>query len=219
MQYMSVMKGVLFTPKTFFTTFKNEANQQPIGQSAVFILVMSLIGGAIAAGLGLAFPAPIGNRWVALGAVIFYPIAGVLGSFLSAGVVWLIVRALGVKPTYQTVFALMAALAAFMPLSALFSRVIPVSVIISLWSFVAFVLGVIEILEVKPVKAWATFGILAVILTSLSFWAMRTSQQLLLQSQQQNAEALPLPGEAPPAESAAPAAAQPEQPAPSSTNK
>jgi hypothetical protein len=190
--YVSIMKNVLFAPKSYFPSFKYGAGQQSVGKSVGIITVMSLVGGAIAAILGLIFPAPIGSRWVALGAIVFYPVAGILGSFISAGIVWLIVRALGVKPTYKTVFSLMAVLAAFMPVSALFSRVIVISVLISLWSFVVFVLGTIEVLEVKPVKAWVTFGILAVLLIGLSFWAMRTSQQLLLEAQQ-NQEAATLP--------------------------
>ena len=208
--YMSIVKGVLLSPKGYFASFKNEAGQQSFGKSVAFIAVMSLIGGTIAAILGVIFPAPVGSRWVALGAIIFYPVAGVIGSFISAGVVWLIARALGAKPTYQAVFSLMAVLAAFMPISAIFSRVIVISIAISLWSFVAFVLGTIETLEVNPVKAWVAFGILATLLIGLSFWAMRTSQQLLLEAQQ-NQEALPFAQPAP-AESA-PAAGQTAAPA------
>ena len=45
--YVSVMKNVLFSPKSFFPSFKYGAAQQSIGKSVALIAVMSLIGGAV----------------------------------------------------------------------------------------------------------------------------------------------------------------------------
>jgi len=202
-RYVAIFKGVLFTPKSFYQSFKKEANQQSIGQSIGFIVIISLVGGILSAVIGIAFPNPRVSRWIALFAIIFLPIASIIGSFISAGVVWVICRILGSKPSYAVVFALMAALAAFMPLSVLFSRILILSLLVSIWSFISFVLGTIELLEVKPVRAWATFLTLFVVLLLSSFLLTRMSQNYLLEQQSQQSLGSALPSNEPaPIESA-----------------
>lgn len=150
-------KSIITNPVNFYR------NMQTMGgfvEPIFFVLVMAFIAAAIFAVFSLFG----GGRFAAVGlsGLIVLPIALLIGSFISAGMMFLTWKLLGSKRLFETAYRCVAYSMAIAPIMALVS-VFPYfgTVISVLWAMYLMFVASTEVHEINKKKAMITFGILA----------------------------------------------------------
>jgi len=156
-------KKVITNPIGFYREMPTEGGYvNPL----IFVVVMAAITGLLTAifsliGLGVS-GMMVGGA--ALGAIIFFPIMAVIGSFIGAAIIFVIWKLMGSEKNYEVAYRCVAYSFAIGPVVTIIS-IIPYlgTIIKSLWgSFLLFVAST-EVHKVKASTAKIVFGILAVI--------------------------------------------------------
>ena len=80
------IKQIITDPVAFY---KNMPKTGGYGEPIIFLLVAAVAGGIVYAGLSIIGLTP-GPNFAGLGAIIAFPIGGLIGSFIAAGVLFVI---------------------------------------------------------------------------------------------------------------------------------
>jgi len=176
------MLQVLTKPKDFFT---NLPKQGGFKNPLLFILTMMAIAGAIQCVLFLIFPvvgpgvSPAAGRMAGVASLFLFPIMGIIGSFIGAAILFVILLILKANPTYEHAYRITAYLAALSPISAIVSRIPYVPIVVGLFGLFLLVTAVIASANVRAKIAWAVFGTLWVLLYGGSYLMQRSAQMAM----------------------------------------
>jgi len=144
----------------------------------IFIVVMSLASGIIS-GLLSFVGSPVGMLAFGLAAIIFIPIAATIGSFIGAGILYLIWKLMGSERDYEASFRCLSALSAIYPITAVLYLVPYLGTVVSLaWGAFLLVEASVAVHGRQRRSAQLVFGILAVILIIINVGAERTARNL-----------------------------------------
>jgi len=169
--YLSIIQGVLFTPKIFFRAFKEEADKWPISKSLCFIFIMEMLKALIITATS-DFSTIEMSRVIQF--TIFFPLAMIPAVLFGAGSIWVVSGILGSKATFRAILTVIAVCESFAPVSGLLSALAnwagmntPYLILIPFWMLVCFVIGTIEALDMKPVRTWIVFVSLFLVINVL----------------------------------------------------
>ncbi|MFK8067564.1 MAG: YIP1 family protein [Gammaproteobacteria bacterium] len=168
-------KSVITNPVNIY---RNMPKTGGFTEPVIFVIVLAFIAGAIFLVFSL-FGGGLAS--VGLTALIVLPIAMLIGSFVSAAIMYLIWKLMGSNYNYETAYRCVASSMALAPVMALVS-VIPYlgTVVGVLWVMYLMFIASKEVHELDEKKAMITFGILAffgVIINVSSENAARNMQQ------------------------------------------
>ncbi|GBE31175.1 MAG TPA: YIP1 family protein [Nitrospirae bacterium] len=184
---------VIRDPAAFFRQMPREGG---FGAPVIFLaamvflgLIVNLIGAAL-----IIRPHNLGGGLIML---IAAPVIMVLLSFVSAAVLFLIWRIIGSKQSYETAYRCMAYSCGILPVTSAISFIPFAGVVLStLWGAYLIISASIHVHGIKPAKAWAVWGIIAVIFIGINLSAEMGSryaarnmvrQRLEMQKLQDNA--------------------------------
>lgn len=173
---------VLTQPVAFFREMpKTGGFVEPL----IFALVLGLIGGAISVVVSALKFFTI----YVVAAIVIWPIAIVIGSFIGAAVLFIIWQLLGSKQNFEVAFRCAAYMSAIAPVAAVINilQLIPYASILAtllvsaIWLYFV-VIASVEVHGIPAQKAWMVFGIIVGILTLMSmctqFVAYRAASNL-----------------------------------------
>jgi hypothetical protein len=118
--------GAWLRPWQTMGLVREQPQDSTIKPTVIYIALVGLLSGVIAAAMGYVFPdvrlAASGlPKWSVLSSIALLPLFYLIGSFISAGVVWGVVVGFvrGTANEYKTIYRLMAIPVAFYPVSTL----------------------------------------------------------------------------------------------------
>jgi hypothetical protein len=161
---------------------REQPQNSSIKPTVVYIAVVGLISGIIAAVMGYVFPdarlAASGlPKWSVLSSIVLLPLFYLIGSFISSGIVWGVVTGFvnGTAEQFKTIYRLMAVPVAFYPVSTLLAPVPQVgqwlAIALNIWATVVLIGGVIIVMNTPKVRTIVTFVLIFLAFVALAFLA------------------------------------------------
>lgn len=175
--------NVWIHPVASMAAVKEEGEDASIKPALLFIAVLSVLTGIITAIIAMISPPPVvaagqAPKWLAWANIVLYPLFTIVGSFVFAFLLWILVFGIraGTMAQYKLSFRMLALLAAFWPIAALLSPIPKVGIFLALcvntlWAFIVLVRGVIVVTNAPPLRTWIIM-IAAVLFMSLQMLAM-----------------------------------------------
>jgi hypothetical protein len=174
--------GAWFRPWDTMRVVKEQPQETSIQPTVIYIVLIGLLSGIIAAVMGFVFPdarlAASGlPKWSVASSVLLLPLFYFVGSFLSAGIVWGIVVGFvrGNGSEYKTIYRLMAVPVAFYPISTLLAP-LPwggqwAAIAINIWATVVLIGGIVIVMDAPKVRTAVTFVLIFLAFIALAFLA------------------------------------------------
>lgn len=171
------IKQIITDPVGFY---KNMPKTGGYGEPIIFILVSAFAGGVVYAGLSIIGLAPGPGFGMGIGAIIAFPIGGVIGSFILAAILFVIWKLMGSPENYEAAYRGVAYSFGLMPALAL-CMVIPYlgTVIRIAWSTWLVIIQSTEVHGRAKQTATIVFGILATLMVFSGLSAEYASRQAL----------------------------------------
>ena len=161
------IKQIITDPVAFY---KNMPKTGGYGEPIIFLLVAAVAGGIVYAGLSIIGLTP-GPNFAGLGAIIAFPIGGLIGSFIAAGVLFVIWKLMGSPENFETAYRCVAYSFALMPALAVL-MILPYlgTILRTLWATWLVIIQSTEVHGRAKKTAQLVFGIIAalMILSGLS---------------------------------------------------
>jgi len=149
-------KKLILSPRQFFTDMPASGGY---GEPIIHLVVNAVVCGLILTiwGIFSKHANPIG-----FGAIVAVPIMMTIGSFIAAGIMYIIWKLMGSEKSYETAYRCVAYTASIAPVVAVLAIIPYISTLIkNLWVFFLMFLASIEVHQVKEKTAKIVFGILA----------------------------------------------------------
>jgi hypothetical protein len=158
--------AVITKPAEFY---RGMAKTGGFGDPLIFLVVMGVIAGVIRAVLGLFHLGMVGSAMVALGSIIFVPVAVLIFGFVWAAILYVIWKLMGSSESYETAYRCSAYAAAVSPIMAVVGIIPYVGSLIGLaWMLFLLVTSSVEVHKIAAKTAWQVFGIITAILALMS---------------------------------------------------
>ncbi len=168
----------------------NEIKQQNASPTLkpymMFVVVMGIVNGIIAAIVTSMQPAaalaPIPKVWAIVAVLVLVPVLAFVFSFIGAFFLWMFVdgAVTGTAENYRAMYRISALVSAFSPVTAIVGQIPKVgpwiAVAVNLWALVVTIQGVVIVRDARPVRAWAAFIGLIVVLLGLALLARLAEQ-------------------------------------------
>lgn len=154
-------KRVITNPVEFFRTMPTSGGY---ANPLIFVAVIAAITGVIGAVLGLmGMSAGMGMTGAAaFGAIIFYPIMAVIGSFIGAAILFVIWKLMGSEKDYEVAYRCVAYAWAIAPIVMVIAFIPYVGTIVrALWGMFLMYTASVEVHKLKEQTAKIVFGVLA----------------------------------------------------------
>lgn len=160
-QIIDQARQVLTRPADFYAGMPRSGG---FGQPVIFILVMAVATGIIAAFWSL-FGSGVGMLATGVGAIIIYPIFALIGAFIAAGVLFLIWKLMGSEEDYETAFRCWSAATAIYPIAALLAIIPYIGTLVSIvWGSYLMIEASVAVHGRARQTATIVFGILGALL-------------------------------------------------------
>lgn len=158
--------AVITKPAEFY---RGMAKSGGFGDPLVFMVVMGAVAGVVQAVLGIVHLIPSLSVVTSLGAIIYFPIAVLIGGFIGAAIMFVIWKLMGSNESYETAYRCGAYAAAVMPITAVLGAIPYVGSILGmLWMLFLVVTASVEVHKIAAKTAWMVFGIITAILVLMS---------------------------------------------------
>jgi len=181
---ITTAKSVITAPATHFQSMPTSGG---LINPLIFIIAMSVASGIIS-GLLSFVGSPVGMLAYGFAAIIFIPIAATIGSFIGAGVLYLIWKLMGSKRDYEASFRCLAALSAIYPITAVLSLVPYLGTVVSAaWGAFLLIEASVAVHGRERRPAQLVFGVLAVILIIVNISAERSARSFADEAERLNA--------------------------------
>ena len=176
------IKQIITNPVEFY---RNMPKTGGYGEPIIFLLVAAAGGGIVLAALSIIGLAPAGLGMAGLGAIIMFPIGGLIGSFIFAAILFVIWKLMGSPENYETAYRCVAYSFALMPAFAVL-MVIPYlgTVIRTLWGTWLVIIQSTQVHGRAKQTAQLVFGILAVIVVIGGLRGEYASRQMMDQMEE-----------------------------------
>ncbi|MBT5031497.1 MAG: hypothetical protein HOM55_04275 [Proteobacteria bacterium] len=155
------IKQIITNPVEFY---RNMPKTGGYGEPIIFLLVAAVGGGIVLAALSIIGLSPAGLGMAGLGAIIMFPIGGLIGSFFVAAVLFIIWKLMGSSENYETAYRCVAYSFALMPAFAVLMMIPYLGTVIrTLWGTWLVIIQSTEVHGRTQQTSKLVFGILAVI--------------------------------------------------------
>lgn len=184
------VNDIIATAKSVITAPAAHFQSMPTGggliEPLIFIVAMSLVSGFIS-GLLSFVGSPVGMLAYGLAAIIFVPIAAAIGSFIGAGILYVIWKLMGSERDYEASFRCLAAVSAIYPVTVVLHLVPYLGTVVGLaWGAFLLIEASVAV-HGRPRRAaqWV-FGILAVVLIIMNVGAERNARSFADEAERLN---------------------------------
>lgn len=169
------VKWVIMDPAGYFRQMPRSGGfLEPV----VFVAIMALVLGVISAFWSL-FGAGGGVATGGIGAIIFTPIAAVIGAFIGAAILFVIWKLMGSPENYETAFRCQSSVAAIYPIVGIVSIIPYVGNILAIgWGAFLMIEASVQVHGRSRKLATTVFGILAVLMILSNTAGERASRQM-----------------------------------------
>ena len=153
---------VLLRPEAFYRDMpKTGGYVEPL----VFVVVVAVATALVVALLGLIGFGAAGMMAMGLLGVLIMPIFAVIGSFIGAGIFFVIWKIMGSQEDFETAYRCVAYACAYAPVAAIFSGIPYLGTIIAaLWPMALMALAGIHVHGIGVKLAWGVFGLLGLLI-------------------------------------------------------
>ncbi|MFA5632898.1 MAG: YIP1 family protein [Porticoccaceae bacterium] len=154
-------KAIITTPATYFQTMPKSGG---FANPVIFVAVMAAAAGVIAAVLSL-FGSSAGMIGAGLSAIILMPIFALIGTFIGAGILFVIWKLMGSPENYETAFRCLASMTAIYPVVALLSIIPYIGTIVGVvWATYLVIEASVAVHGRDRKTSQIVFGIIGVLL-------------------------------------------------------
>lgn len=155
-------KQILTNPVAFYKAMPQEGG---FVNPLIFLVVMAVISGIILGVFGLVGLSSMGGAgFAALSAIILFPIAATIASFIGAAIVFVIWKLMGSQKSYEVAYRCLAYTFAILPILSILDVIPYISSIVQpLWACFLLYIASLEVHQLKASVAKIVFGILAAI--------------------------------------------------------
>ncbi|MCO6413766.1 MAG: YIP1 family protein [Thiogranum sp.] len=159
--------------------YRDMAKTGGFADPLIFVVVMAAVTGLLVAILSLLHLGMAGAAGVGIGAVIIFPLMAIIGSFIAAGILFVIWKLMGSNESFETAYRCVAYAAAIYPVTALLG-IIPYvgSVIGVVWGMYLMIVASIEVHQIRSQTAWTVFAVLGVILVITNISSEMASRRM-----------------------------------------
>lgn len=171
---IATAKSIITTPQTYF---RNMPRSGGLTEPLIFVLVMAAAMGVITAVLSLFGNWGSGFLSMGLAAVIFVPIAALIGVFISSAILFIIWKLMGSEENYETSFRCMAAVTAIYPITAIVAIIPYLGTIVAIaWATYLIIEASVAVHGRDRKTASIVFGIIGVVLLLINLGGERTAR-------------------------------------------
>ena len=168
-------KSVITAPSTYFQNMKKTGG---LVEPLIFIAVMAVVTGVLAAVLSFFFSA-VGLRAFGLGAIIFIPIGALIGAFIGAGILFVIWKLMGSEQDYEASFRCLAATMAIYPVTTLLSILPYIGTIATVaWGTYLLIEASVAVHGRERKASQLVFGVIGVVLHIMNVSSEYTIRQM-----------------------------------------
>lgn len=184
-QVINTVKAVITTPVNYFQTMPKTGG---LTEPLIFALVMGAVAGLISAILSF-MSAPVGMMAYGIGAIIFVPIAALIGAFIGAAILFVIWKLMGSEENYETAFRCMAAIMAIYPITALVALIPYVGAIVSVaWSTYLVIEASVGVHGRERKTAQLVFGIIGALMLLMNLSGERAARNMASHMEEMGAQ-------------------------------
>lgn len=166
----------IFTKPAAF--FKEMPKTGGYVEPLIFVAIMGLLAGVVAAILSIVGLMP-GGAGAGISLIIIMPIAMIIGSFIGAGIMFVIWKLMGSNENYETAYRCIAYISVFSPISVI-AGIIPYIGSLAMLAVEIYylVLASTNVHNIETKKAWLVFGIIGALLAVMSIGAEMTASKV-----------------------------------------
>lgn len=145
----------------------------------IYVAVMGVATGVITAVLSM-FSARVGLMAAGVGALIIIPLGTVIGSFISAAILFIIWKLMGSNHNYQVAYRCLAPATAIYPLVAVISLVPYLGTAVGIiWGTLLMIIASVIVHGLRQKTAATVFGILAVLMLISNLASEHASRKMV----------------------------------------
>ncbi len=175
-------KRVITDPAGFYRSMPQSGG---FAAPMIFVLVMAVVSGLIVALLAMVGVDMAAGAAIGFAAVVMLPVMAIIGSFIGAGILFVIWKLMGSDRDFETAYRCVAYAAAIMPVTTLLAFVPYLgSAVKVLWSFYLMYLASIEVHGIPARTAMIVFAVLGGLLLLLNLSAERAAHRMAVQMEQ-----------------------------------
>ena len=169
--------GLMLTDPTGF--YRGMEKNGGFAEPLLYVIVMAACTGLIVALLSLVGTGVTAGIALDLRAVVAFPVAVVIGSFVATLILFLIWKLLGSSESLETVYRCVAYATVVYPLSALLALIPYLGSIVGVvWGMYLMTVATTEVHRLKRKTAYIVFGVLGVLLIVSNISAERESRRM-----------------------------------------
>jgi hypothetical protein len=172
---INTARSVITSPATYFQNMQKSGG---LVEPLIFIAVIAVVTGVLAAVLSIFFSA-VGFRAFGLGAIIFVPIGALIGAFIGAGILFAIWKLMGSEQDYEASFRCIAATMAIYPVTTVLS-ILPYigSIAAVAWATYLLIEASVAVHGRNRKTAQLVFGVIGAVLVIMNVSSEHTVRQL-----------------------------------------
>ena len=145
----------------------------------IFLLVMAVIMGIVIAIFSLIGVGAVGAMSAGFGAIIVMPISALIGSFIGAGILFVVWKLMGSSESYETAYRCGAYSAAIHPITTVLGLIPYIGTVVGVvWGTYLMITASIEVHQLKRNTAYTVFGILGALLVVMNLSTESATRQM-----------------------------------------
>jgi hypothetical protein len=160
--------------------YKNMPKTGGFSDPIIFLLVMSVVAGIIIALLSLV-GFGMGQSMGAAGfsVVFFLPVMAIIGSFISAGIIYVIWKLMGSNESYNSAYRCVAYASVLYPMIAVVSVIPYIGTMVGVaWGIYLMIIASTEVHGLNKRSVWIVFGILGLLMLFFNISGEIASRQM-----------------------------------------
>lgn len=155
-------KAVITDPVGFYRAMPTSGGY---AEPAIFVIVMGLIMGVLVAVFSLIGFGSVGGLAAGFAAILFMPVAAVIGSFIGAAIMFVVWKLMGSEQNFEAAYRSVAHATAIYPVMAFLGLIPYIGTVIGVvWGFYLMYCASTEVHKIEAGKAKMVLGILGAIL-------------------------------------------------------
>ena len=144
----------------------------------IFVIVIAIVNGLLQS-LGFFIGVhPTFGAGMALASIVIIPLFAVIGSFIGAGILYVIWKLMGSTQNFETAYRCLAYAYAITPVVTLLGFVPYLGLIGLVWMLYLLVVASVEVHGIAAKTAWIVFGILTALLALFQISAYQAARQM-----------------------------------------
>ncbi len=179
-------RQVVTQPVAFYKSMQQSGG---FAEPCIFLVVMAVIMGAMAALLSFFGLGKIGAVAIGLGSIIIIPVMALIGSFVGALIMFVIWKLMGSEKDYETAYRCIAYASVIYPVMPLLGWMPYLGTIVGVgWGMFLMYIATLEVHQIKQQTAQLVIGVIAAILIFMQLSGEYTARNIQAQIEESTQE-------------------------------